>query len=54
VLNASRNAFVGAVRPSVAVVSVGAANQFGHPVAGVVQRYAQAGEIFAGRSGWGG
>jgi competence protein ComEC len=42
----STDAFVGAVRPSVAVVSVGEGNQFGHPVDSVVERYAQAGVRF--------
>ncbi len=39
----STDAFVGAVAPRVAVVSVGAGNQFGHPVDSVVERYARAG-----------
>jgi competence protein ComEC len=39
----STDAFVGAVGPSVAVVSVGEGNQFGHSVDGVVERYARAG-----------
>jgi len=42
----STDAFVGAVRPSVAVVSVGEGNQFGHPVDSVVERYARAGVRF--------
>jgi beta-lactamase superfamily II metal-dependent hydrolase len=42
----STDAFVGAVAPRVAVVSVGEGNQFGHPVASVVERYAQAGVRF--------
>jgi competence protein ComEC len=42
----STDAFVGAVRPSVAVVSVGEGNQFGHPVDSVVERYAHAGVRF--------
>ena len=40
------DAFVGAVAPRVAVVSVGEGNQFGHPVDGVVECYAQAGVRF--------
>jgi competence protein ComEC len=39
-------AFVGAVAPRVAVVSVGEGNQFGHPVDSVVERYARAGVRF--------
>src|ERR1700722_4373638 len=39
----STDAFVGAVGPKVAVVSVGEGNQFGHPVDSVVERYARAG-----------
>jgi competence protein ComEC len=42
----STDAFVGAVAPRVAVVSVGEGNQFGHPVDSVVSRYAQAGVRF--------
>jgi beta-lactamase superfamily II metal-dependent hydrolase len=42
----STDAFVGAVGPRVAVVSVGEANQFGHPVDSVVERYAHAGVRF--------
>jgi competence protein ComEC len=42
----STDAFVAAVAPRVAVVSVGEANQFGHPVDSVVSRYAQAGVRF--------
>ncbi|MGB8837801.1 MAG: MBL fold metallo-hydrolase, partial [Candidatus Acidiferrales bacterium] len=42
----STDAFVGAVAPRVAVVSVGEGNQFGHPVDAVVERYAQAGARF--------
>ena len=42
----STDAFVGAVAPRVAVVSVGEGNQFGHPVDSVVERYAQAGVRF--------
>jgi competence protein ComEC len=38
----STDAFVGAVAPRVAVVSVGEGNQFGHPVGSVVEHYAQA------------
>jgi len=37
---------VAAVAPRVALVSVGEANQFGHPVDSVVSRYAQAGVRF--------
>jgi competence protein ComEC len=39
----STDAFVAAVAPKFAVVSVGEGNQFGHPVASVVERYAAAG-----------
>ena len=42
----STDAFVGAVAPRVAVVSVGEGNQFGHPVDSVVERYARAGVRF--------
>ncbi len=42
----STDAFVGAVAPKVAVVSVGEGNQFGHPVDAVVERYAAAGVRF--------
>lgn len=42
----STDAFVGAVAPKVAVVSVGEGNQFGHPVDAVVERYAAAGTRF--------
>jgi competence protein ComEC len=42
----STDAFVGAVGPRVAVVSVGEGNQFGHPVDSVVERYARAGARF--------
>ncbi|MFZ3218174.1 MAG: ComEC/Rec2 family competence protein [Candidatus Acidiferrales bacterium] len=42
----STDAFVGAVAPRVAVVSVGEGNQFGHPVDSVVRRYQQAGVRF--------
>jgi competence protein ComEC len=42
----STDAFVGAVGPRVAVVSVGEGNQFGHPVDSVVERYARAGVRF--------
>ncbi len=42
----STDAFVGAVGPRVAVVSVGEGNQFGHPVDSVVERYAHAGVRF--------
>jgi len=42
----STDAFVGAVAPRVAVVSVGEGSQFGRPVDAVVQRYAQAGVRF--------
>ena len=42
----STDAFVGAVAPRVAVVSVGEGNQFGHPVDSVVERYAHAGVRF--------
>jgi len=42
----STDAFVGAVAPHVAVVSVGEGNQFGHPVDSVVERYARAGVRF--------
>lgn len=36
----STDAFVGAVAPRAALVSVGEGNQFGHPVDSVVERYA--------------
>lgn len=39
----STDAFLAAVAPRVAVVSVGEGNAFGHPVASVVERYARAG-----------
>jgi competence protein ComEC len=42
----SIEAFVTAVAPRVAVVSVGEGNQFGHPVEDVVARYARAGARF--------
>jgi competence protein ComEC len=42
----STDAFVAAVAPKVAVVSVGDGNQFGHPVDSVVARYAAAGVRF--------
>ncbi|MGB8799144.1 MAG: DNA internalization-related competence protein ComEC/Rec2 [Candidatus Acidiferrales bacterium] len=42
----STDAFVAAVAPRVAVVSVGEGNQFGHPVDSVVERYARAGVRF--------
>ncbi|MGA7223214.1 MAG: ComEC/Rec2 family competence protein [Candidatus Acidiferrales bacterium] len=42
----STDAFVGAVAPKVAVVSVGEGNQFGHPVDAVVERYGAAGVRF--------
>jgi competence protein ComEC len=42
----STDAFVGAVAPKVSVVSVGEGDQFGHPVAAVVERYAAAGVRF--------
>ncbi|MGA7061456.1 MAG: DNA internalization-related competence protein ComEC/Rec2 [Candidatus Acidiferrales bacterium] len=42
----STDPFVAAVAPKVAVVSVGAGNQFGHPVDAVVERYAAAGVRF--------
>ena len=42
----SIEAFVTAVNPRVAVVSVGENNQFGHPVEDVVERYARAGVRF--------
>ncbi len=42
----STDAFVGAVGPGVAVVSVAGGNQFGHPVDSVVERYARAGVRF--------
>jgi competence protein ComEC len=42
----SIEAFVTAVAPRVAVVSVGEGNQFGHPVEDVVARYAKAGVRF--------
>jgi competence protein ComEC len=42
----STDAFVAAVAPKFAVVSVGDGNQFGHPVDSVVERYATAGVRF--------
>jgi competence protein ComEC len=42
----SIEAFVTAVNPRIAVVSVGENNQFGHPVEDVVERYARAGVRF--------
>ncbi len=42
----STDAFVEAVAPKFAVVSVGDGNQFGHPVDSVVERYAAAGVRF--------
>ena len=42
----STDAFVAAVAPKFAVVSVGDGNQFGHPVDSVVARYAAAGVRF--------
>ncbi len=42
----STDAFVAAVAPKFAVVSVGDGNQFGHPVDSVVERYAAAGVRF--------
>jgi competence protein ComEC len=42
----STEAFVETVGPSVAVVSVGDGNQFGHPVDSVVERYKEAGIRF--------
>jgi competence protein ComEC len=42
----STDAFVAAVAPKVAVVSVGVDNPFGHPVAAVVERYRAAGVRF--------
>ena len=39
----STEAFLGAVAPRVAVVSVGESNPFGHPAANIVERYSQAG-----------
>lgn len=42
----STDAFVAAVAPKFAVVSVGDGNQFGHPVDAVVERYAAAGVRF--------
>ncbi len=42
----STDAFVAAVAPKFAVVSVGDGNQFGHPVESVVERYAAAGVRF--------
>ena len=41
--NSSSTEFVDATRPSVAVVSAGRANRFGHPAPSVVQRYREAG-----------
>ncbi|HEY0702365.1 MAG TPA: DNA internalization-related competence protein ComEC/Rec2 [Candidatus Acidoferrales bacterium] len=42
----STDAFVAAVAPKIAVVSVGEGNQFGHPVESVVERYAATGVRF--------
>ena len=42
-LSSSSDAFVRALAPRVAVVSVGRGNRFGHPAPAVVQRYARAG-----------
>ena len=42
----STTAFIAAVAPRVAVVSVGEGNTFGHPAENIVQRYAQAGVRF--------
>ena len=46
-LTSSTEEFIRALHPTVAVVSVGRANHFGHPVPEVVERYKAAGaEIF--------
>jgi competence protein ComEC len=41
--SSSTEAFLAAVAPRVAVVSVGEANAFGHPAQAVVERYEQSG-----------
>ena len=46
-LTSSSAAFVDALRPTVAIVSVGRSNHFGHPVPAVLERYRSVGaEIF--------
>ena len=46
-LTSSTTEFIRALRPQVAVVSVGRANRFGHPVPEVLDRYREAGaDIF--------
>ena len=46
-LTSSTSDFVRAIRPTIAVVSAGRSNHFGHPAAEVLQRYRDAGtEIF--------
>ena len=42
-LTSSTQAFVEALHPTVAVVSAGRANHFGHPVPEVLERYRSAG-----------
>jgi competence protein ComEC len=46
-LTSSTTEFIRALRPRVAIVSVGRANRFGHPVPAVLDRYREAGaEVF--------
>jgi competence protein ComEC len=46
-LTSSTTEFIRALQPRVAIVSVGRANRFGHPVAAVLNRYREAGaEVF--------
>jgi beta-lactamase superfamily II metal-dependent hydrolase len=46
-LTSSTSDFVRAIHPTIAVVSAGRANHFGHPAAEVLERYRDAGtEIF--------
>ncbi len=43
--NASGQAFVDAVTPAFGVISCGAGNSYGHPVQGILNRYAAAGTV---------